>query len=102
MENQEVINDDSLAIGTAAIVVSDHVFNGQRAVLILKNISTAGQIISISKLGQAVAGKGIVLNQGDTYSESIDAVYTPSNERVTAISSAASGVLSIHEVIYLT
>jgi len=100
MENK-VINGTQKIIGTTASVISQPVFNGQRAVLALTNISTAGQVISVGVLSQAKAGQGIVLQPLDRYVESQDAGYSPSNEQVTAISSGAGGVLAIQEVIEL-
>ena len=66
-------------------------------VLDLTNTSTAGQIITLSwGDDNAVAYAGTVLYPAGTHSESVDSVFLPSNERITAISSAAAGRLSIH------
>lgn len=98
---KEVIDDKKFTIGTSISVISPAVFNGQRKVITLMNNSLGGQIISIGTLGAAKAGEGIVLNPTDRYVESADAGFRPSNEQITAISSAAGGVLAKHEVILL-
>jgi len=73
----------------------------QRAVLILRNTSLAGEIISIAFGQAAKAGAGIVLNPNDQMIFSKDSGYVPSNEFVSAIASVATATLSIHEEIDL-
>jgi len=99
MANERAINNTAKTIALSATVVSPHVFNGQRAVIILQNTSLAGEIISIATLGEAVKGQGIVLNPGDKFAASKDAGYKPSNEQITAIATVATATLSIYEEI---
>ena len=101
MREERVINETAKTIPVTATVISLAVFNGQRAVIILQNTSLAGEIISISIRSEAKAGQGIVLNPGDKYAASIDSGYDPSNGQYTAIASAATATLSIHEEINL-
>ena len=101
MKQQRVINNSAKTIAATATVVSPHVFNGQRAVIVLQNTSLVGEIISIAMIGEAVKGQGIVLNPGDKFAASKDAGYFPSNEQITAIATAATATLSIYEEIDL-
>lgn len=49
-------------------------------------------------IGQdAVSGVGITLAAGSTYVASVDAVYKPTNARITAVASAAGGSVSFYE-----
>jgi hypothetical protein len=97
----KVSNDISETIGTTALKISEAVFNGQRDVIAITNTSTGGQVISVAIGSEAIAGQGIVLNTNDRVVVSRDAGFNPSNEIITAISSAAGGTLAIHEEVVL-
>jgi hypothetical protein len=98
---KEVINDVVKTIPTTADVVSEAVFNGQRKVIVLTNTSVLGEVISVAINAEAKDGEGIVLQPLDRYVESLDAGFLPSNARITAIATAATATLAIHEVIEL-
>ena len=88
----------NITVGQTSVEVCREVTPGQqRTWLTILNNSPTGQIISLSFGGEAVAGTGTVLSIGAAHNEVIDAVFVPQNLRVTAISSAASGVVSIQE-----
>ena len=95
----ENIRDGSVTVGTTAVQLSLQEIPGTRNVLVITNTSTSGQQISLSWGKNAIAGKGMVLYPGGTWSESIDNRFTPSAMEVWAISSAASGTIAIHERI---
>lgn len=98
---REHISDKSVTIATTNTLVSDSKHPPQqRAVLIIKNVSTAGEIINLAIGQEAKLLQGVQLNQGDTYQMSIEAGYHPSNERINAIASAGTAKLAVHEVIY--
>lgn len=97
----EVVNDNTITIPTAALEVSKAVFGGQRKVIVLTNTSLLGEIISISVGSEAKNSQGIVLNPKDRYADSMDSGYKPSNKQITAIATAATATLAIHEVIEL-
>jgi hypothetical protein len=92
-----VPRDTSVTVGTSVIEVSAETGTAQRRVIVLTNVSTAGQIISLAVGKDAVANKGLVLYPTGAWSETIDPTFKPTNQRITAISSAAGGTLAIHE-----
>ena len=101
MVNELIPREISLAVGTSVVEVSPEVGQSvKRRVLILKNTSTAGQIITISYGKDAVAGVGVVLNPGDGQAEAEDAGFKVTQGRITAVASAVSGTLAIHERLY--
>jgi len=95
----ERVRNVSLSVGTSSVVVSPSLEEGQRRVLVLTNTSTAGQIISVSWGQEASAGIGVVLTPYGSWSESVEGTFVPHNAQIYAVSSGASGTLSIHERI---
>jgi hypothetical protein len=92
----EVSRVDSVAVGTSVVTVSAA---NRRSMFILRNSSSAGQIISITLSNNinAATGSGIVLNAGDSYAESNSEGFKTWSGKITAIASAASGTLAITE-----
>jgi hypothetical protein len=90
----------SITVGTDSTVLSDQK-NEQtkRIAFTLINTSTAAQIVSIAFTDEAGAGKGIVLSPGGFHSESQDAGFTPTQMRISAISSAAGATIAVSERI---
>jgi hypothetical protein len=98
----ERIRNSTLSVGVTSVKVSNQLYEGQRAVLVLTNTSTGGQVITIQVNEQAQAtGAGIVLYPGGSWSESVDSSFRPSNLEYWAIASAAAGTLAIHERIVM-
>lgn len=97
----ELKRNTALTIGTSLVTVSNALASGQRTVIALTNVSIGAQVISLSIGGQAAAGASIVLYAGGAWVESIDSAFKPTNDEITAISSAAGGSLAIHERIVL-
>lgn len=64
---------------------------------VVTNTSSAGQTIYIAVGQDAVVGKGIVLPPGAVYAQVIDARYTPDVLRWSAIASAVSATVAIHQ-----
>lgn len=95
----QIIRNESATVGTSNVSISSAITVGQRYVLNVKNISTGGQIITLSWQTQAQANQGVVLNPGDAWSESVDSAFVPLNTEVFAISDAAGGTIAIHERI---
>ena len=87
----------SIAVGTSSVQVSPPLIRGQRIVFVATNTSTGGQIITLSWGGEAVAGAGVVLNAGSSWSESIEGTFTPNEQEIQAVASGAGGTLSVHE-----
>jgi len=98
MDNK-LIRNTTLTIAATSMRISEAVYNGQRAVLILKNTSTGGEIISLAIGQQAVANSGLVLKQGETMTMAKDSGYNPTNQDINAIGSAATATLAIYEEI---
>lgn len=95
----ENIRNVSIAVDTTNVVVSEDMTGNQRKLLTLVNTSPGAQIISLGFGQEAIAGQGIALYPTGTYSETLDARFTPTNARISAISSAAGGTLAVHERI---
>jgi hypothetical protein len=98
---QESIRNETLTIPVTAITVSGEVHNATRSVIILTNTSLLGETITLAWGAEAAVGAGIPLAPGGFHSESMDAGFTPSGAEITAIASAATATLAIHErIIY--
>lgn len=97
----ENIRNESVTVGTSPVIVSEAKTASERSVLFLTNTSTGGQTITVSAGDVAAVGKGIVLSPGGFYQDSADQGYKPTNDRVTAIASAANGTLAVHERVIL-
>jgi hypothetical protein len=94
----EFSRNDTVSVGTTAVRAASPY--DDRKVIYIRNISTGGQVITLffSDSSTATAsGGGIVLNPNDYIIDSLSESYTPWRGPITAISSAASGTLSIYE-----
>ena len=90
-----------LTVTTTSIPVLDNLVQGQtRVVYVISNISTGGQIITLA-FGDtaAVAGYGLTLNPGNSWTETIESTFVPTNEKTNIISSAAGATVAIYERI---
>lgn len=98
-ENREDnVRDTSASVGTSAVIVAPLLLTGTRTALTFINTSTGGQVITIKWGNQGTTtNAGIVLYPGGSWSESYDGYFVPSRLDVWAVSSAASGTLSIQE-----
>jgi len=95
----ENIRNATIAVGTSPVLVAPQLLEGQRTTIAITNTSTAGQIITLSWGEETIAGIGIVLSAYGSWSESVDAVFIPSNMNIWAVSSAIDGSISIQERI---
>jgi len=85
-------------IGTIPSVVSvERNSFAPRKSIILTNTSIGGQVITLGIDDEAANGEGIVLYAGGNWQDSTESGYKPTQKQITAISSAADGVLSIQE-----
>jgi len=97
---QEITRDDSVAVGTSSVVVSNaRQTLPKRKVITIRNISTAAaDIISISfGVTSAVANKGLVLRQYESFTDANDGAYEAYQDQINAICATANGVLAVHE-----
>jgi hypothetical protein len=94
-----ISRNEIVAVGTTSVSVSRE---KKRKVLYVRNTSTAGQTITLtfSNNQPAVASAGVVLGTNDFIIDSQSENYRPWWGVVSAISSAASGQLSVYEVAY--
>lgn len=98
MASEQIVSGRrNVTVGTSVAVVSREQVYAKRVVFNLTNVSTGGQVINIAFGEDAKVGAGIQLSPGGTYSESEDDNFTPTNEQITAISSAAGGSLAVSE-----
>ena len=93
----ENIRDADLTIGTTSVLLAIEPAPGKRTTLIVTNTSAAGQVLNMGFGKAAIAGRGLQLYPGGTWSESMEGVFKPSNMAVQIISSAAGGTAAIHE-----
>jgi len=98
---EETIRNVAITVGATSIEVAPSLEGGAgfRTVLEFVNVSTGGQIISLSYGEEAVAGAGRVLYPTAGCGEAIDPRFTPTQKPVYAIASAAGGSLAVHERI---
>ena len=93
--------NETYTVGTAAFQLMPLVQSGIREVYAVKNTSAAGQQITIQiGIGRtAVSGAGIVLNAGESWTESIETTFLPTQEPISIIANNASGSIAIYERI---
>lgn len=95
----EINRNETQTIGTSASVISKQMKtnNSTRSSIIIINTSTGGQTISLGIGQEAVSLSGIPLSPGGVWADSRDGIYLPTQEQITAISSAAGGTIAIQE-----
>jgi len=89
--------DALITVGASSIEVSPEIYTGKRVVVVITNVSTGGQVVTLAVGKEATAGTGIVLYPTGAWAESEDASFKPTKQRITAIASAAGGAVTIHE-----
>jgi hypothetical protein len=95
--NENTPNDQTINVGTSSVELSPEKTVLQRKVLIITNISSGNQVITLGIGTEAVANKGIILQPNAIYQESMDSGYIPTNMRITAVCSGTTGQVSLHE-----
>ncbi len=97
-ELKERVRNEIVAVDTSSVEVCiERDEETKRRVLVLKNTSTGTQVITVSLGVVAVANTGIVLNVGEILTDSVSEGYIPFQGKISAISSAAAGQLSVME-----
>ena len=91
--------NESQTIGTSAINVlpNRQALNQRRLSFIITN--TGATTISLSIDKEAVASSGIILYTGGSIELTANGTYLPPNYKISAISSAANGTLSVYEEV---
>jgi len=86
----------TLAITSAVISGKKH-----RKSYVIRNTSTAGEVISLSLANEtiAVAGSGIVLNPNEYIADSNSGTYKCWSGDIQALATAATATLAVTEVI---
>jgi hypothetical protein len=95
--DKENSRNETKTIGTTAEKIGSRLPLGTRKVIVFTNVSTAGQIITISTGGANAANAGIPLRVGDKWVESEDNTFKPSNDEWWAIADGAGATLAIYE-----
>lgn len=93
----ENIRDADLTVGTTALMAALAPHPNKRTALAFTNTSITEQILSLGFGKAAIAGRGIILYPGGSWSESVDSRFSPTNKEIWVISSATGGTLAIHE-----
>lgn len=93
--------DVSVTVDTSSLEVAPDLAGGsaRRVTIIVTNISTGGQVISLAKNKAAQANKGAVLYPGGSWSQSRSDDFQPTQTQINAISSAAGGIVAVSESI---
>jgi hypothetical protein len=93
-----LIRNESVSVGTTQAKISALQPLGKRQVFIVTNMSTGGEVITLSLGQEANAGAGIVLTAyGSAFVESADSGFIPSEMIWYAVSSGAGGLIAVHE-----
>lgn len=91
----------SAVVGTSVVQILNRRadMDGKRRALLLKNVSTGGQNITIffSDQQTATPGSGIVLRPGDAVGDSQSEGFLAWQGNITAIADAAGGSLAIFQ-----
>jgi hypothetical protein len=88
------VQQESITVGaTSTILMSEQ---PGRSIFFIRNLSTGGQVITLGFGKAAVAGNGIVLVPGDYCQESNKEGFAAWDGTITAISSAAGGIVSVY------
>lgn len=93
------MRNEAVSVGTTAFQLAPLVKEGEREIISIKNTSTGGQKVTIAQgIGQtAVSGSGIVLNAGESWVESIESTFAPSNEPYSIVADAANATIAFFE-----
>lgn len=96
MANQ-IVRNESVTVGTSSVSISSQVAVGQRYAISITNVSTGGQVITLSWQTPAQVNQGVVLTPNGNWSESVDSAFIPLNTEIFAIASAAGAQVAIQE-----
>lgn len=97
---EDRITNKTVAVGTNQVQVAQDVLVGQRKYITIVNSSSGSEQITLAFNQDAVAGAGVVLSPGGSYTDSQDgSAYFPSNTHIQAICDSATGRLSVVERI---
>jgi len=91
-------NEQVNVISTSSVVADARGSNVKRIVYSVRNTSGDGSVITVKQgFGLAVASSGIVLKDGEGYTDSSESGYECYQGSVSAISTTSTGKLSIME-----
>jgi hypothetical protein len=95
---EPIARNEAVSVGTSSMELMP-VRAAGRSAYTLKNVSTAGQVITVS-FGPyvAIAGAGLVMSVGDYFSDSSDSGRPCWQGAAQAVSSAVGGTLAIMEM----
>ena len=92
------VRNANVAVGATGVPIAAELLPKQRQVIVITNISTGGQTITINVGDQAqTVGYGIVLAPGGSWQESVSENFWPSEKDYWAIASAVGGTVAVFE-----
>lgn len=97
-EFQEVTREEQLTIGTTSQVIATPRIATKRKTILIRNTSSTDKTISISfGSKKAENGKGIILKQNESFSDSTSEGYEAYNGQINAICDTSDGQIAIFE-----
>lgn len=90
----------AVTVGTTNTVIATECYQ-ERTFISITNTSTGGQNISIGIGQEAIAGSGLFLAPGGTYTESKDSLLPIAQDQFNAISSGAGGTVAVTERVLM-
>ena len=99
MKNISVRNVSFTLATTSSRVMDTLPPNSKRKSFTIMNTSTAGELVTLGHGGDAISGKGIVLYPTSSYGESRGADFEAYQHEITALGSAATATIAVHETI---
>ena len=97
---ETIVRDASYTLATTSQVILDTIPpNARRKAFIITNTSTGGESVTIGHGGDAISGRGIVLWPTFTHGESRGEQFNPYQNRITALGSAATATIAVHETL---
>jgi len=90
-------NDAVYTVGVTPVDLSPEKGDGMRTLLIVTNLSSGGQVVYIAVGKDASTSDAIALQPFGVYQETLDARFTPTSKRISAVSNLAGATVAIHE-----
>lgn len=92
-------SDRQITINTSSVVISEPKANAERVNITFVNVSTGGQVITISTSGDSTAGAGLVIYPGGSIEKQKTSNLPIIQNRITGIASGAGALLAVHEEV---
>lgn len=93
------VTNKTVSVSTTPVVLSQELNPTQRKSIIIQNVSTGGQKVTLAINQDAVSGSGFVMSPGGYWSDSTNGVYYPVPFQFVVVSDLAGATVTIQEVI---